>query len=305
MSGVFAASASVPPIFWLITGIGLIATAAGGFYFGQYFARGATQRAFHRASNNLNQLFGLTIDSIDSAQKACGLLQSFPNLQLSETQLEKLTTRQSGLAKTFTNIAESQLELFTAEEAPALPPEPVEIAWDRTPEDMLTGFPDRVAFDTNLSKLLDAGREAAFESGLLLVKIDKLDQLKIRFGMKGVNEFTKRVGSLICRSIRDEDLVCRYNDSMFGVLIPAVDSTTGRRIAAVIRDTVRHHHFRLEEGGPEVLVTASFGFTTFAGLDNADLVLNRAGTALAKSEKRGRNQLHTHDGQTAQLCAAS
>ena len=36
-----------------------------------------------------------------------------------------------------------------------------------------------------------------------------------------------------------------------------VEGQTLRRLAQTIRDTVRHYHFRLEESGPEVLVTAS------------------------------------------------
>ena len=83
------------------------------------------------------------------------------------------------------------------------------------------------------------------------------------------------------------------------------DDQTLRRLAQTICDTVRHYHFRLEESGPEVLVTASFGLTQCRPGDNADLILNRVENALAKSQRRGRNQLHLHNGDLLVQCLAS
>ena len=112
----------------------------------------------------------------------------------------------------------------------------------------------------------------------------------------------RNVIRVVLRAARDADSVCHYNGSTFGVLMPNVDDSTGRKLAEAIRQTVRQYHFRLDESGPEVLVTASFGYTTCLPDDNHDLALNRAGNALAKSERRGRNQLHVHDGNTLANC---
>ncbi|GAB4137498.1 MAG: hypothetical protein Tsb009_05070 [Planctomycetaceae bacterium] len=284
-------------------------TAVIGFFAGQYYANGASERAFRKARQSLSQLFSLVIESIESAQKTCGMLESYPNLRLSEAQREKLETHRSKLAETFQQIDQRQEELLqNQEEETPIPdelPEPVEIQWNRSPEDELTGMPAREAFDSNFLSLMELGKQTGFQNGLLLVKLDKSEHLRMRFGDKGVNVFLKRIGSLICRSIRDDDLVCRFNHTMFAVLFPAVNGGVGERLSQTIRDTIRHHHFRLEPGGDEVLVTASFGYTSFTGMDSSDLILNRAGTALSKSQKKGRNQLHSHDGQTMTLCAAT
>ena len=79
--------------------------------------------------------------------------------------------------------------------------------------------------------------------------------------------------------------------------MPAVDARTGGELAGTIRDRVRGYRFRLDETGPEVLVTASFGYTRLFPGDTVELALNRAGNALDRSLRRGRNQLHIHDGR--------
>jgi two-component system, cell cycle response regulator len=310
MANLFAAQGSsmrVPPEFWLIGGIFVIMTAVIGFFLGQHHANGSSERAFKKARKSLTELFGLVIDSIGSAQKACGLLDSFPNLKLFEAQRERLDLKRTKLAETFTSIAEQHQEIPVEEEpvVPELPPEPVAIQWERSPEDALTKLPTRDAFNKNMTTLLEMSQQSGVQNGLLLVNVDKSEHLRSRFGQKGIEEFTRRIGSLVCRSIRDEDFVCRYHFSMFAVLFPSVDGGIGQILSQSIRDTIRNHHFRVEEGGPEVLVTASFGYTTFTSQDSIDLIVNRASTALSKSQKKGRNQLHSHDGQTMTLCAAT
>ena len=93
-------------------------------------------------------------------------------------------------------------------------------------------------------------------------------------------------------------------DSNSTVLMPAVDPQTGGELAGTIRDRVRGYQFRVDETGQEVLVTASFGYTRLFPADTAELALNRAGSALAKSLGRGRNQLHVHDGSSLTHCMA-
>ena len=109
----------------------------------------------------------------------------------------------------------------------------------------------------------------------------------------------RKMAAVVCRGGRDEDLLCRYSNDTLALLMPMVDTTTGRLLAQKIRDSVRSFHFRLEESGPEVFVSASYGFTVCEPADNGDLVVNRAGNAVSRSQRRGRNQLHLHDGETA------
>ena len=99
--------------------------------------------------------------------------------------------------------------------------------------------------------------------------------------------------------------MCKLRDDTIVVLIPAVDAQTGRSLSHCVRDVVKNYHFRLDATGPEVLVTASFGFTRCFRSDDGELALNRAGNALARSQKRGRNQRHVDDGRSVKHCVSA
>jgi diguanylate cyclase (GGDEF)-like protein len=104
------------------------------------------------------------------------------------------------------------------------------------------------------------------------------------------------VAAVIARAVREQDLVCRLTEDSFGILFPSVDGDAGQKLAQAVRNSIRFHTFRLHDIGPEVLVTASFGYTACTPKDRAETVLSQAGDALARSSHRGRNQLHLADG---------
>ncbi len=283
--------------FWMVT---LLLTAALGFWAGIVFERRAVKRAFGQARSQVNKLFALVIETLESAREACALLDSFPSLRLTTEQTGKLDSAQTGLREMLSGIVATQQQAQSTQhdDADGVKRQREEFAhdWARTPEDSRTGLPDRSAFDLNLNALLAWGTEAETESGLLLIKVDKLSQLSSRFGATGAQLLLRKMAGLVCRALRDEDAMCQYTSDTFAVLLPDVSGETGKKLSHALRDTVRSHHFRLEESGPEILVTASFGYTRLLPHDNVELVENRAGNALAKSQVRGRNQLHAHDG---------
>jgi diguanylate cyclase (GGDEF)-like protein len=304
---VFAISfSSVPPEFWAWSVATILFTAALGFGAGVQYARSSPDRALRRARHHCARLYEIVLGTIDKAQQACSLLETLPTLTLSTDEVERLDAGRGRLLDTIVRIVERQSRAQELETLPrkATSLQDLNLTWVRTPEDPKTAVPGREAFDQNLRALLVAGAQLAFPSGLLLVTVDKLDHLKVRFGAEGADHFLRKMASLLCRSLRDQDLLCRWGDNAFGVLMPFTDAEEGRRLATGIRDTVRSYHFRLDESGPEVLVTASFGYTLCPPNDSPDLALNRASAALEKSERCGRNQLHVHDGRQTVRCLA-
>ena len=184
-------------------------------------------------------------------------------------------------------------------------PQPIPLEWERTALDPATSLPDRSMFDANLHAMLQAGSQTDLSSGLLLVKVDRREQLKSRFGIRGTEEIDKGLAHVIVRAMREQDLVCRLTEDTFGILFPSVDGEAGQKLAQAVRNAVRFHTFRLNGVGPEVLVTASFGYTTSAPSDHPETALSRASEALARSAQRGRNQLHLAEGASVVHCAAA
>jgi diguanylate cyclase (GGDEF)-like protein len=251
----------------------------------------------------------MVVESLNKAHDACRKLETFPKLLLSTEQTEQLDRSRCGLAETVSQIVDTQRDIVVKQKEKAaaakLRLEEAKFAWVRTPDDITTGLPARAAFDESLAQLLQYGAATEIESGLLLIKVDKVDQLKARFGGGGIEGFLKKMAMIIIRSIRDQDLVCRYSPDTFAVLFPDVDDEGGRKLAHAIRNGIRNHHFHLEENGPEVLVTASLGYTRCPAGDVPELVINRVDDAVLKSVRLGRNHLHVHDGLMLHHCVSA
>lgn len=295
--------AILEPAGLIACGFCIVTAGIIAFIAGMRYARSAMKRSIDRAKRNLTTLFSHVAESIDNAEEACRVLESYPKLKLSFDQLRRLEEKQTALLDTVGRVVDSQAGDPEPVEAEPAEPKPVPpIDWVLAPEDGVSKLPTRVAFDVNLEILLAASSDHEFECGLLLVKLDKADNLKSRFGVSGIREFTKQLGGRVVRAMRDADVVCHIDTDLFAVLMPGVDPSTGRGNAEAIRTAIRRHHFRPAENGPEVLVTASLGWTAFNGGDTASGILTRCRHALEQSEKRGRNQLHVDDGAKLTLC---
>lgn len=292
--------------FWILTVVGVLLGAGAGFAAGLFYARRSEDRAFQRARTGVAQLYQTVIASLETAQDVCALLEKHTGMILKPAQTEQLEKKRSRLFETIAGLVkrhESPAELATVVEAkPEV--QPLDIEWLLEPEDAATGLPGRKAFDANLAMLSQKGNEVGRDSGLLLLKIDKFENLRSRLGVPDTDKLMKKLTNIVCLSVRDKDLVCRYAGDMLAVLLPDTDTNAGGKIAGAVRDSVRAYHFRVEEHGPEVFVTASFGYTICQPQDNPELVVNRGADALSKSQQRGRNQLHAHNGQAVKHCLA-
>lgn len=90
-------------------------------------------------------------------------------------------------------------------------------------------------------------------------------------GFKGVNDqhghlcgsrTLTEVGSILKRSVREEDVVSRYGGDEFVVVLPNTNAAGGAAIAERIREALKKHSF-LSEFGLEVHLSASFGVSNF------------------------------------------
>lgn len=284
---------------WLVMaafgGMLLLAVCAG-FLAGVWCAPALQERALRRAARQIQRVYELTLKQMEAASRMCRMLGEFSTPELSAAQWERLEQARGQLADAWRTVADRQSPLAASSpESTDAGESSFQVTWQRSPVDAATQLPDRTAFDANLALML--GESARFNqpSGLLLIRMDKSDQLQKRYGAEVVARLQARLATLVIKAVRDDDLVCRLQPDVFGVLVPSLSPLAGARLAEGVRTTVREHRFRLEETGPEYLVTASFGYACCLPTEPATLVMDRAGEALSKSQAVGRNQLHIHD----------
>jgi|SRR5579872_3603428 len=293
------------PLEWWLAGLSVLFVAtAMGFVAGFACARLTERRAYERARSGLSQLFQTILQTLDTARELCGLLEKFPDQSLKSDETAQLELRRGGLFEMLSRIITRHSPAAAPAEPPPAKHGAVKVNWLMNPIDASTELPDRSAFESNISALLEACRASGGESSLLLVRVDKMAGLVARVGQANTEKLIKRLAHVVCRAVRDDDLVCRCNSETLGILFPGLDLEAAARQGRAIRDSVRNHHFHVEETGPELLLTASFGCTPCRPEENVELILNRAFDALSQSQRLGRNQLHVHNGQSLVHCAA-
>ncbi len=302
---------SIPWFCWVVGVVALLTGASFGFWIGYTLGKDATKRRIKQAGKEISQLVDTILETLNIAHSACAKLESLKTLKLSKKHQQKLETTQTTLFHSLENIIEKSLAEEKKEE-PSLKVDNkktqekkkknVELVWELLPQDDLTKLPRRAAFDISLERLLQYCQTNESEAGLLFVKIDKYAQLESRFDKTGALKFYQSMGALIVKAMRDEDLLCQYNNGTFALLMPDIDLPEGKERVHAIRSVIRHHRFRLDSGSPEVLVTASFGYTQCTPTDATELAINRARNGLERSQRRGRNQLHISAGNQLIHC---
>ena len=280
---------SIPTEMWGLIGVCLLASTMVSFITGIWYARTFARSAEHDRVRRFNECFDIFLQKLDSAESAGKALEDFTRPGITAEGLEQLNSRRTSLMITLGRVAESLSGVVTTRPKSRAARH---IVWIEGPECPRTGLPDDTAFQQNLNELVDSleGREA----GLLLVRVERFDGLRQRFGDVGATGLLRTVGKLVVCAIREHDYLARADTRTLAVLFPDTDRHTGVQIAESIRAAVRAHRFCLEESGVEVLVTASLGYAVIQQGDRPDLVLNRAATALAEAERQGRNQLRIH-----------
>lgn len=302
-------TSAVPVVFWpWILGGGILVGGIG-FAFGAFLTWFLSRSRLKRALTDPSKLLPMVREQLESAYTAAQALKNQQQVVLSEDETEDLSNRRDSLLETLTEVVELQQQVAATLRGQPVSQNgsvstPFEIAWRREPVDEETKLPNELAVSENVNSMLSLGTEHQRDSGILFIKIDGFEKLADRHGSEGQEVLLRKFAGVVIRAVREEDLVCRYDGDTLAVLFPSLDEGRGPTLADTVRKSVLSHQFRLSESGPSVIVNAHYGYSDCLPHENEDLVLNRAGNALAKSESKGCNQMHIHDGDSLRHLAS-
>lgn len=156
--------------------------------------------------------------------------------------------------------------------------------------DILTGLPNREAWDDRLQFEFDRWRRYGQPLSLAVVDIDHFKRVNDSYGHRAGDKVLQMVGRVLRERLRSTDFVARYGGEEFVVLLPE----TPLERAVVVIDDLREHisglpfHFQ----GQPVSVTFSAGLSSLrAGIDDVDQIFDEADRALYQAKENGRNQV--------------
>ncbi len=154
-----------------------------------------------------------------------------------------------------------------------------EIKW----QDLATGLYNRQYLVEHLEKLIDSESEqSGHESSLIYIDIDNYaDQVHASFGLAGADIVLGDLAALLREKIQEKELLTRFGDSTFTLLIPDITADSAVARAEQLRQAIEDHIVDVE--GKTLQLTASIGLSLINDTSSsAEAVIDQAINAADK-----------------------
>ncbi len=161
--------------------------------------------------------------------------------------------------------------------------------------DALTGLFSRQLLNERLQQELVTAREQDWPLSVVLLDLDGCRQINEVCGRGVGDQVLIALGRLLDGNIRRQDLVARYGDDEFALLLPASGIDAARRLAKRLLALIRSWEPVLPEGR-SLRVTVSASIATYPGVELADgdsgeRLLKAAEQALQLAKDAGGDQV--------------
>ncbi|MFA5028745.1 MAG: diguanylate cyclase [Candidatus Methylomirabilota bacterium] len=153
--------------------------------------------------------------------------------------------------------------------------------------DDLTELANRRHLMAKLSdELLRSGRTGHFLA-LLMVDLDRFQDVNASRGHQIGDDVLKSCASTIVANLRSTDFVARYGEDAFCILLPETAPEDARRVAEKMR--------RVVDELPDPTPTASVGVAFWQPRVSREAILRQADQALHLAKEQGRNRVVVYD----------
>ncbi len=161
--------------------------------------------------------------------------------------------------------------------------------------DPLTGLYNRRYLEEMLQRETRRAVRAEQGLGVLMLDLDHFKKFNDTYGHDAGDTVLRETASLLLKSVRSEDIVCRFGGEEFIIILPAADLKVTRARAERIRSKLRELTV-LHQGEPLGMVTVSVGVAELPqhGTSPKELI-DAADAALYRAKKDGRDRVMTAD----------
>ncbi|HUG68660.1 MAG TPA: diguanylate cyclase [Pirellulaceae bacterium] len=153
--------------------------------------------------------------------------------------------------------------------------------------DRISGLYDRASFKTDVERRISEWKRGGVSLSVLLVEVDKYDAIVEAYGDKAREVVLRATAQFLKAAMREMDHVARYDDHMFGLLLPGAEVTETSSVAERLRIAIARCSLPLN--GQQVTFTVSLGSAEVAENDTDETLLVRAQASLDAAKKSGGN----------------
>lgn len=150
-------------------------------------------------------------------------------------------------------------------------------------QDLATGLYNRQYMVEQLEKLIAAeGRDQSPEASLLYIDIDNYaDQVQAAFGVAGADMALSDIAALLRENAQEGDLLARFGDSAFTLLVPAIKADAAVLRAEQLCKAIEDHIVDVD--GKTLQLTASVGISLINDTtSSAESAIEQAVSAMEK-----------------------
>ena len=161
--------------------------------------------------------------------------------------------------------------------------------------DPLTGLYNRRYLEETLERETRRAVRAEHGLGVLMLDLDHFKKFNDTFGHDAGDAVLRETASFLLKSVRAEDIVCRFGGEEFLVILPVADLQTTQARAERIR-TKLHELAIVHQGRALGKITASIGVAELPlhGTSPRELI-EAADAALYRAKKEGRDRVAVAD----------
>ena len=157
--------------------------------------------------------------------------------------------------------------------------------------DPLTGLYNRRYMQEFLERELHSARRKHRPLAVMMLDLDRFKRYNDNFGHPAGDQALAAVGEMLMRSVRAEDIACRYGGEEFTLILPECSLLQATVRAEEICKRLKEYHALPEHHATDAL-TFSIGVAAFdETTDRVDLLLKFADDALYQAKRAGRDRV--------------
>jgi two-component system cell cycle response regulator len=156
--------------------------------------------------------------------------------------------------------------------------------------DSLTGLYNRRATLGKLRELINLANRYKEDFSLIMLDIDHFKRVNDRYGHLIGDSVLEEIATIICRNIRETDIVGRYGGEEFIIVLPKTDLSSAWVVAERLRTIIEKAEMK-ESTGSVFAITVSQGLASWERDEDAYSLISRADEALYKAKEKGRNRV--------------